>query len=161
MDIEEIKYWVLKFRKGTEKAFENDLFKEIPFSRFPNACCGDATHLLAQYLAENYDDDMRKYRYEFGEYRYDDFENIFQHAWLVFDNRIIVDITSDQKQFSNSKIFPQNAYVPCFVAESSEFHELFERVPLQCFEFYGIETMGEYSHTRLRRIYDTIIQNIV
>lgn len=159
MNINEITYWASKLRTGAEKAHRQRLFRSQPFNDFPNACCGDASDLLAQYLKENYDKRCQ-YQYVYGVYRYDDFENIFGHAWLMIDRKIIVDITSDQRQFQNSEIFPQNACVPCFVAEESKFHSLFEIEPSQCRNFYGIDAMGDYTYTRLKAIYDIIVQNI-
>ena len=159
MKIDEINYWASRFRIGAEKAHEQRLFKTQPFNNFPNACCGDAPELLAQYLFENYDSNG-KYQCVYGVFRYDDFENIFGHSWLVVNDSIIVDITADQRQFSNASIFPQNAYVPCFVGMNSDFHSLFEIEPAQRRDFYGIDTMGDYTYARLKILYDIIIQNI-
>lgn len=159
MSIEEIKYWASRFRTGAEKAHERQLFRTQPFNNFPNACCGDAPELLAQYLMEKYSSNS-KYECRYGVLRCDNFENFFGHAWLVINDCIIVDITSDQRQFKNTRIFPQNACVPCFVGKHSDFHSIFEIEPSHCREFYGIETMGEYTFARLKALYDIIIRNI-
>ena len=74
MNINEITYWASKLRTGAEKAHRQRLFRSQPFNDFPNACCGDASDLLAQYLKENYDKRCQ-YQYVYGVYRYDDFEN--------------------------------------------------------------------------------------
>lgn len=159
MNINEIKYWASRFRVGAERAHEQGLFREQPFNDFPNACCGDAPELLAQYLIENYDSSS-KYKCVYGVFRYDDFENVFGHSWLVVDDYVIVDITSDQRQFKNTRIFPQDACLPCFVGRYSEFHSLFEIEPLQCRDFHGIDAMGRNTYLRLKILYNTIIQNI-
>ena len=159
MSIDGITYWASRFRAGAEKAHRQRLFRSQPFNDFPNACCGDAPELLAQYLKENYDINS-KYQCVYGVYRYDDFDNIFGHSWLVVNDCIIVDITSDQRQFMNARIFPQNACVPCFVGKHSDFHSLFEMEPSQCRDFCGIETMGDFTFARLKTLYDIILQNI-
>lgn len=159
MSVDEIAYWASRFRVGAEKAHENRLFRTQPFNDFPNACCGDASDLLAQYLMENYDNNSR-YKCVHGSFRYDDFGNYFGHSWLVVNDCFIVDITADQRQFKNTMIFPQNAFVPCFVGNHSDFHSLFEVEPSQCRVFYGIETMGDYTFTRLKNLYDIILKNI-
>ena len=159
MSIGEIKYWASLFRAGAEKAHRQGLFKTQPFNDFPNACCGDAPELLAQFLTENYDSNS-KYKCVYGVFRYDDFENIFGHSWLVVNDCDIVDITSDQRQFKDARIFPQNAWVPCFVGRRSDFHSLFEIEPLQSKDFHGIDTMGRDTYLRLKTLYDTITQSI-
>ena len=44
----------------------------------------------------------------------------------------ILDITADQQQFKNDKIFPQDAVQRCYVGTNSEFHSMFEIEPSQC-----------------------------
>lgn len=160
MNIEEIKYLSSRFRRGIEIAYEQRLFRKPPFSDFPNACCGDAPELLAQYLLDNVPDPNVRYLCVYGTYRYDDFENFFGHSWLVIDDSYIVDITADQRQFKNKQIFPQDAIQPCFIGTDSRFHSLFEIMPSQCREFYGLQNLGEYSYKRMKELYDTIIDCI-
>ena len=159
MKIDEIEYLARRFRAGVDRAHELRLFKNQPFNDFPNACCGDTPDLLAQYLMEHYHNNI-KYRSVYGTFRFDDFNEIFGHRWLVLNNRIIVDVTSDQRQFKNTEIFPQDANMPCFVGTNSDFHSLFEIVPDQCTDFYGLETMNECTYLRLKKLYDIIIENI-
>lgn len=101
MDEKEIEELALRFRRGIDKACEKNLFRTQPFMDFPNACCGDAPDLLTQYFVENCANKKRQYRYVYGVYRLDKYQNIFGHAWLEIDHHIIVDITSDQRQFRN------------------------------------------------------------
>ena len=153
--MDEIFYWASQFRSGIENAKKNGFLSLCPFYDFPNACCGETPELLAQYLMENFDENC-KYKYVYGVYRYDDFDNIFGHAWLEVDNSLIVDITADQRQFRNPKIFPQNAFVPCFAGVLSEFHELFEIESRQCFEILKNRCLDDSTKER----YNTIVSQI-
>ena len=108
MNIEEIRYLAARFWRGIEAAHDRNLFRKPPFSDFPNTCCGDAPELLAQYLLDSRIDQNIRYRYVYGTYRYEDIEDIpdiFGHSWLVVNNTYIVDITADQRQFKNERIF--------------------------------------------------------
>lgn len=127
---------------------------------FPNACCGDAPDLLTQYFVENCANKKWQCRYVYGVYRLDKYQNIFGHAWLEIGHHIIVDITSDQRQFRNGRVFPQDAFMPCFVGESSDFHELFEVEPLQCRTLFGLKSMKENAYFRLNELYEIIISCI-
>ena len=160
MDIEEIRYLASRFRQGIETAHEKGLFRTQPFSNFPNACCGDAPELLAQYLMDNTIDADIRFKCMYGSYRYDDFENFFGHSWLVVDGSYIVDITADQRQFKNKKIFPQDAVQPCFIGKQSRFHSMFEIEPSQCRNFYGLINLGDYSYKRMKTLYETILDCI-
>ena len=160
MNIREIEYLSACFRYGIEVAHEDRLFRERPFSDFPNACCGDAPDLLAQYLMDNIQNYVISCRCVYGTYRYDDFENIYGHSWLVVNDKIIVDITADQRQFKNEEIFPQDAVIPCYVGEKSKLHSLFEIEPSQCRNFYGLQNLGECSYKRMKKLYDTILKCI-
>lgn len=156
MEIRKIKYLAARFRYGIEVAHEERLFRKPPFADFPNACCGDAPELLAQYLMDNDPDQSISCKTVYGTYRYGDFENFFGHSWLVVDGTYIVDITADQRQFKNERVFPQDAIQPCFVGTNSKFHSMFEIEPFQCREFYGLQNLGEHSYQRMKELYDII-----
>ena len=156
MDIREIEYLSARFRRGIEIAHKKKLFKKPPFSDFPNACCDDAPDLLAQYLIDNTGQNIRC-RCVYGTYRFDDFENIYGHSWLVVDNFYIVDITADQRQFKNERVFPQDAIQPCYVGTNSKFHSLFEIEPIACRDFYGLRNYGECAYRRMKELYDIIL----
>ena len=160
MEIRKIKYLAARFRRGIEIAHEERLFKKPPFADFPNACCGDAPELLAQYLMDNDSDQSIRCRTVYGTYRYDDFESIYGHSWLVVDDTYIVDITADQRQFKNETFFPQDAVQPWYVGRKSKFHSKFKIEPLQCREFYGLRNLGELSYQRMKELYDTILNCI-
>lgn len=160
MEIREIKYLASRFRRGIERAHEERLFREQPFLDFPNACCGDAPELLAQYLMDNVSGQSISCRCVYGTYRYDDFENFFGHSWLVVDGLYIVDITADQRQFKNDSIFPQDAMQSCYVGTNSKFHSMFEIEPFQCRQFYGLRNLSEFSYQRMKELYDVILKCI-
>lgn len=158
MMISEIEYLASRFRRGIEIAHRKKLFRTQPFNRFPNACCNDAPDLLAEYLMDHDLSHKMEYRCVHGHYDYDDFDNKFTHAWLEVNGNIIVDIAADQLQFGNSRIFPQNAFVPCFVGKESDFHSLFEIDNRR--DIYGLRCLGDTSYFRLKLIYDTIVKCI-
>lgn len=160
MEIKEIKYLASRFRHGIDIAHEEGMFRKQPFLDFPNACCGDAPELLAQYLIDNDLDRNIRCRCMYGTYRYDDFENIFGHSWLLVDESYIIDITADQRPFKDDSIFPQDAVQPCYVGTNSEFHSMFDIEPLQCREFYGLKSLGKFSYHRMKELYDVILNCI-
>ena len=160
MDIKKIMYLSYQFRRGIEVAYDNGFFTKPPFSNFPNACCDDAPELLAQYLIDNDMDQNIRCRRVYGTYRYDDFENIYGHAWLVVNNSYIVDITADQNQFLNERLFPQDAVKSCYVGTNSQFHSIFEIESLQCRECFGLLHLGECSYKRMKELYDIILSCI-
>jgi len=161
MNVREIEYLSSKFRSGIEKAYEYRMFTQQPFSNFPNGCCGDAPDLLAQYLIDNSQGRNIQCKYVYGTYEYDQFDNKFGHAWLVVNDSIIVDITADQRQFKNKRIFPQDVIGPCFVGKKSEFHSLFEIDIYQCRKIYGLQYLGENAYTRLKTLYEVILDHIL
>lgn len=160
MDIREIKCLSSRFRRGIEIAHEERLFIKPPFADFPNACCGDASELLAQYLMDNNLYQNISYKTVYGTCRDDNFENFYSHAWLVIDGTYIVDITADQRQFKIKRIFPQDAVKPCYVGTGSKFHSMFEIELGHCREFYGLQNLGKDSHQRMKELYDIILKCI-
>ena len=160
MTIKEIECLASSFRRGIEIAHEERLFKTQPFLNFPNACCTDAPDLLAQYLMEHDLAHSIKCKYVCGTYDYDDYYHKFSHAWLEINGNIIVDITADQKQFQDEKIFPQNAFMPCFVGEYSKFHSLFRVCQSQCRDICDLRYLGDISCARMQALYETIVNCI-
>lgn len=140
----EIKRLAIQFREAIDKAYNANDFYEFPFNRFPHACCGDASDLLAQFLLEK---NIRTY-YVGGD---DLFGNKQYHAWLLADNHIIIDITGDQ--FKNQSVF-LNYDKPVYVGKEDDFHRLFE-VESEC-EHYGIDALASTCHSRLKALYKII-----
>lgn len=166
MHINELKYLVSQFRNGVETAFSKNQFKEQPFNNFPNACCGDAPLLVAQYIMDHDPNNSLQFRYVYGRYYNDDFEKRRGHAWLEviwpeIKKKVIVDIASDQRQFCYSDIFPRCASVPFYVGRKNEFYSLFEVTPSQCYRIYGLDEINGKEHLRMRKLYEIILQHIV
>ena len=153
MNIKNIECLALKFRKAIEIAYQKGLFfREQPFANFPRGCCGDTSDLLGEYLLEH----GIRTKYVCGTYRYDDFDNIYSHAWLEINGRIVVDITADQ--FKWNPLF-QNVPTPsCYVGERNDFYRLFEVEPYQCRDFWGLDAFSELCVGRMRKLYDRIKQ---
>lgn len=42
-----------KYRDAIRRAYENGEFHKLPFSRFPDGCCGAASDILGKFLYEN------------------------------------------------------------------------------------------------------------
>ena len=84
-----MKRLVNQFRVAIDVAKdEGEFYKKPPFDIFPCRCCGDASDLLAQFLLEN---NIRTL-YVQGTYR----KTMHSHAWLLAEDKIIIDITGDQ-----------------------------------------------------------------
>lgn len=93
--IEKIKKLATLFRLGIEQLKKNNqLDKFDPFLNFPKGCCGDASELLSKFLKEN---DIET-KYITGE------EGRQSHAWLEYDEFIIIDITADQFDTDKEKV---------------------------------------------------------
>lgn len=85
---------------------------------FPGGCCGDACDLLAYYLHCEYG--MASCQGN-GIYRDEDADNTTNHAWLIIDDKIIVDITGSQ--FKSCAGFIEEVYV----GYESSFYKNLER----------------------------------
>ncbi len=117
---ESIRRLVIRFRKAIDSARDDGAFSnDQTFNRFPRACCGSASELLAKYLAEY----NIHTQYVCGTYYPTDFKEGSQsHAWLQV-GEVIIDITGDQFKFC-PEIFSYN--LPIYVGEIDQMHNLFE-----------------------------------
>ena len=98
--MKEIKQFATQFRRAIDLALEAGEFdNDSIYRRFPRACCGDTSDLLAQYLL----DKGIKTDYVCGTYWGKPDGNGQSHAWLMVDKYIIIDITGDQ--FSGKSTF--------------------------------------------------------
>lgn len=90
-------------------------------SNFPGGCCDDASDLFAYYLLEKYN-----IHTEQGNeiYRDDDPNNDTNHAWLMLNRDIFIDITATQFMFCGA--FNKDVYV----GKSFYFYEELERVKI-------------------------------
>ena len=108
-----------KFRKAIDMALEVGEFAcDSIYRRFPRACCGDTSDLLAQYLL----DKGIKTDYVCGTYRGKIDGNGQSHAWRMVDKCIIIDITGDQ--FSSRSTF-LNYNKSFYVVQGYDFNRLF------------------------------------
>lgn len=73
---------------------------------FPGGCCDDACDLLAHYLQCEYGIVSLQGN---GIYRDEDADNTTNHAWLIIEDRIIVDITGSQFKYCAG--FVEDIYV--------------------------------------------------
>lgn len=88
---------VEKFRMAIVDAKHNDEFcYKDRMNNFPGGCCDDACDLLAYFLHFEYGISTCQGN---GIYRDENPENTTNHAWLIVDNKIIVDITISQFKY--------------------------------------------------------------
>ena len=140
------------FRDAIERAKRAGETDELNFfDRFPRGCCGDTSNLLAQYLCDNGIQTLYvSGTYYYGESTYDS-QN---HAWLLVDDDIIVDITGDQFRLSDEfYCYDQSVYV----GFENEFYRLFEVDYNRDVHEYGETCL---STARLRRLYGIIMKYI-
>ena len=146
--MQDIMTLAVKFRDAIEAACEAREFTKIPFNRFPRGCCGDASDLMAEFLLDN----GFKSCYICGTYSDGSFEGTQSHAWLLVDNRIIVDITDDQFKCNQAFL---NYNKPVFVGEMDDFHRLFKVEHRNVREFRGLADLND-AYPRLRDLYNRI-----
>lgn len=152
--MDNIKQLALQFRKAIELALENGEFDgDKMYRRFPHACCGDTSDLLAQFLL----DKGIKTDYVCGTYWGDSAENGQSHAWLIVDNHIIIDITGDQ--FKGVATF-LNYNKSVYVGEMDQFHRLFHVEECDVHEHHGLSALGNFCASRLWMMYRTILKYI-
>jgi hypothetical protein len=150
----DIRQLVNQFRNAIDVARDAGEFDEdYSFYKFPRGCCGDASDLLAQFLLEN---GVKTY-YVCGTYRDGGFENFQSHAWLLTDNKIIIDITGDQFRYNIDLLnYDKSAYV----GPKGDFHRLFEVEDRNIHENFGLDALGSMCQPRLRALYQKIIKYI-
>lgn len=90
-------------------------------SNFPSGCCDDASDLFAYYLMENYNLYTEQGN---GTYRDENPYNTTNHAWLVLNRKIIIDITATQFMFCGA--FSKDIYV----GKSFSFYNNLEKVKI-------------------------------
>lgn len=147
-----IKQLANQFREAIEMAKEEkEFYKDIVFRNFPIGCCGDTCDLLAQFLLDN---NIGSYCVR-GTYRKGSFKDMQSHAWLLTDNRIIIDITSDQFKYT-PKLLNYNKSV--YVGAENDFYRLFEVDSIYVYE--GIAALGDGCQDRLNELYWKIMRYI-
>jgi len=90
-------------------------------SNFPSGCCDDASDLFAYYLMDKYNLYTEQGN---GTYRDKNPYNTTNHAWLVLNSKIIIDLTATQFIFCGA--FSKDIYV----GKSFSFYKNLERVKI-------------------------------
>lgn len=148
--MKDIAQFATRFREAIDLALEAGEFdSDSIYRRFPRACCGDTSDLLAQYLLEK----GIKTDYVCGTYWGGPDENGQSHAWLIVDKHIIVDITGDQ--FSGRSNF-LNYDKSVYVGEEDDFHRLFEVEDRDAYEHHGLNALSVFCASRLWNLYRKI-----
>lgn len=143
-----------KFRKAIDMALEAGEFAgDSIYRRFPRACCGDTSDLLAQYLL----DKGIKTEYVCGTYRGKTDGNGQSHAWLMVDKCIIIDITGDQ--FNGRSTF-LNYNKSVYVGQGDDFHRLFEVEDRDIHVHQGLSALDDFCAPRLWDLYRKILKYI-
>ena len=152
--MKEVKQFATQFRRAIDLALEAGEFdNDSIYRRFPRACCGDTSDLLAQYLL----DKGIKTDYVCGTYWGKPDGNGQSHAWLMVDKHIIIDITGDQ--FSGKSTF-LNYDKSVYVGEGDDFHRLFEVEDRDVHEHRGFSALGGFCEPRLWDLYRKILKYI-
>ena len=156
--VNRIEHLAVDFRKAIEKTIENRELDYKCFSwfyDFPSGCCGNISELLARYLLEN----GIKTSYICGTYRDGSFEDMHSHAWLVYENDVIVDITGDQFKY-NSLFLNYDKSV--YVGYENCFYRLFDIDDTDCCKYSSIEKWNEIHEQNYfsLELYSKIIKNI-
>lgn len=107
MNVEEIYNITEKFRLAILDAkFDRRFHYRDRMSNFPSGCCDDASDLLAYYLMEKFNLYTEQGN---GTYHDKNPYNNTNHAWLVLNRKIIIDITA--AQFGFCGVFSKDIYV--------------------------------------------------
>jgi len=145
---------VYQFRNAIDTAKDaGEFFDDFSFCDFPHGCCGDTCDLLAQFLLGH---SIRTF-YVCGHYYDGSFEGTQSHAWLLTDNKEIIDITGDQFK-NNPKFFNYNKAV--HIGSKDTFHKLFTVSKRDVHENFGLNALGHMCQPRLNYLYQKIISFI-
>lgn len=95
------------FRKAIiEAKYNREFSSRDRMSNFPGGCCDDSCDLLAYYLHERYNIHTEQVN---GVYRDNNLYNTTNHAWLLMNGNLIIDITGDQFKYCAG--FSEEVYV--------------------------------------------------
>ena len=95
------------FRKAIiEAKYNREFSSRDRMSNFPGGCCDDSYDLLAYYLHERYNIHTEQVN---GVYRDNNPYNTTNHAWLLMNGNLIIDITGDQFKYCAG--FSEEVYV--------------------------------------------------
>ncbi|ASA21276.1 hypothetical protein [Paenibacillus donghaensis] len=126
------------FRRAIEKMDISEYSMSPWFNRFPRACCGDASNLLAKYLREQHGvETIYVCGWRKGQ----------SHAWLEY-NDLIIDITADQFE---------EIFEPAVVTTDKTFHSRFLNQKYSDSDFNKFDSR---SIVRLRALYVNVLKKI-
>ena len=101
---------------------EGKFIRDQRFNRFPTGCCGITTELIGKFLRDNGISDT--FTYVSASYYDYELENP-PHAWLLINEKIVVDITGDQfKNYPDPLKFDE----PVYVGPYNFFYNMFEEI---------------------------------
>ena len=133
-NIIELRKVVEAFRNAIVLACKNGEFdRKDRMSNFPYGCCDDACDLLGYYLSKEFDLHTKQ-----GNGLYDDgiFENRTNHAWLVFEDDTVIDITGTQFKYCAG--FSEEVYIDC---ENSFYKNLERKILLDNYDIEQSERL--------------------
>ena len=121
----ELYYLVKSYRDAIEQAHKKNRFCKWPFNQFPEACCGQASDILARFLGEQ------------GIYTkvVSGSDSNTTHAWLVLDDSILqkniqrAEEATDYEEVNKmNRILEGYGYnnIPIYIGEMDDFHNLFD-----------------------------------
>lgn len=141
------KIYAKKMRNTIENLINKKIINNEELKKFPSGCCDDSSLLLAELLYRN----NISCQIVKGKYYYD--TKLQNHAWIVVEGKIIIDITGDQ--FSDNKdLLNYNQKV--YVGELDEFHKLFDNEDIKVQDYSGIEMYDDRTKSRLKELYNII-----
>ncbi len=145
MTCQDIYNIAVNFRSAILQAkYDREFDVKDRMHRFPRGCCDDSCDIFAYYLATEYHFHTLQGK---GTYYDDNPYNTTNHAWLITDNKIIIDLTADQ--FPYFHMCDKGIYV----GKENSFYQNLERK--QIYDNYDI-----VNATRLWSDYQ-IIKNII
>lgn len=135
---------IIKFRNMIDETDFNSVDEAGCFRNFPRACCGDASLLLWKYI-------QNKFKGRFDGYicYKNGVSNGCWHAWLEFENNIIIDITADQFKDIEENVL---------ITTNRRFHNRFKENSRGRIDV-DYENMNREVKMRLRKLYEAICAN--
>ena len=136
-----------KLRNTIENLINQKIINDVTFQKFPFGCCDDSSLLLAElFYRNNISCECAKGKCYFDNKPY-------THAWVVVEEKIIIDITGDQ--FANNKdLLNYNKKV--YVGELDEFHKLFVNEDYNVQKYLGIERYDLRTKHRMEELFNII-----
>ena len=136
------------FRAALAVTPRRSLCTSLAYTSFPNACCDDASLLLAAYLSDNGLQGSTRVHGVHGGHS----GELRSHVWLQYNNTII-DITADQ--------FSGYGIAPVLVTNQSSFHDSFELESRSIADFRLKFADDKEWLSKFSNDYETIFANIM